>query len=263
MKRVIIFLVIACAVNLVHAQIGGISGSKLAAYCVDVVDHNHLEFEPGLYQMKSNTAWAMDGNLYNLHESPDSLDTSNGMYLRMTYGLWDKLEFGTTVSSDLVASNWGARFVIFKKEKVGLATIAGINFPLVSKSRNKNIDLSNADYSFGGGLVSTIDFSENLSLDMTAQYVMPFNTDNWQQMSGQIINFDLGYYVHNRQLQLIGGVGYSRFVTGDEVSELLSVCHGVTIETERFIIVACLPTDIYGTNAIKSNGAMLALTLTF
>lgn len=263
MRRLMLFVTLTLTIFTVNAQIGGISGSKLAAYCVDVVDHNHFEFEPGLYQMKSGTAWTVNGNLYNLHETPDSLDTDNGMYLRLTYGLWDKMEIGGTISGDLIASNWGMRVVLFQKEKLGLATIAGINFPIASQQRNKHIDLSDADYSFGGGLVSTVDFTENLSLDVTAQYVMPFNTENWQQMSGQIYNMDLGYYVQDRHLQLIGGLGYSRINDGEGISELVTMCYGVTIETERFIIVACIPTDIYGANSIKSNGALLAMTLTF
>lgn len=262
MKFIFFAVMLIFTVSL-RAQICGISGSKLQSYCVDVVDHKHLEVEPGLCLMNQSTAWGVNGELYNLYSTPDSLDSERGMYLRLTYGLWDRLEFGTVVFSDLISSSWGMRYVVFDKGKFGLATIAGANFPIVSNSRNKNLDFSAVDYSFGGGLVTSLQFSDRLSLDMTFEYINAFNEPDWKDNSGQIAYCDLGYYVENGHLQLIGGVGGSRFQNQDMVSTVCTVYYGFTVETEKYILVVSAPNDIYGENVKKSRGVSLALTLTF
>lgn len=244
------------------AQIGGISGSKLASYCVDVVDHKHLEFEPGIYHLNSGAFWDNNGNLFNHFQTPDSLITEGGMYIRLTYGLWDKLEFGVNIDSDLQSSSWGMRYVMFQKSKLGLAAISGINFPLVNKFRNKNTNLQNINRSFGAGLVSTYNFNDRFSADCTYQYMMPFQPVKMEYGTQHFSNIDLGYYLENNHFQLITSIGYSRYIAEDFTSELLSLCYGFTIETEKFILVFCLPNDIYGVNAQKNNGLLLAVTLT-
>lgn len=244
------------------SQIGGISGSKLDSYCVDVVDHKKIEFEPALYRFNSGAFWNESALLFNHFETPDSLMTTEGMYMRITYGLWDKLEVGVNIDSDLTTSNWGMRFVVFQKEKLGLAGIAGINFPLLTKYKNRNLNPANYDYNFGGGLVSTYNFTDRLSSDLTLQYLVPFKPINWQNGTLKSASCDVGYYMENRHFQLISSVAYSQF-TGDEYqSELLTFCYGFTIETDQFIFVCCLPRDIYGTNISKNQGLLLALTLT-
>jgi hypothetical protein len=95
--------------NIVRSQVGGISGSKLAAYCVDVVDHKKLEFEPAFFHARSKKQWDGQGNLNDLYETPDSVRYRTGLYFRFTYGLWDKLEIGGQVSIEQAISNWGVR----------------------------------------------------------------------------------------------------------------------------------------------------------
>ena len=264
MKRLTLSLLICFSfLELANAQIGGISGSKLASYCVDVVDHKHIEFEPGLYRSVANTFWDEAGNQHNTFKTPDSLNVSSEMYIRMTYGLWNKLEFGFNISDDLITSNWGMRYILLQKEKIGLAAIAGANLPIASKKINKNIDLSTIQYSWGAGIVSTVNLNQQLSFDFTYQYLVPFKVTNWENEKNQFINLDVGYYIHNYHFQLIGGIGYCRMQNDKRTSNLLTLCHGATIETERYIIVICLPVDIYGKNIDKSRGLLLALTLTF
>lgn len=263
MKRFLITYISAFGfLSICNAQIGGISGSKLSSYCVDVVDHKKLEFEPGIYHFSSSSEWNNEGGLSNYFQTPDSLINGDGMYIRMTYGLFNKLEFGATIDSDLRSSNWGLRYVIFQKDKVGLASIAGINFPIANTFHNKNINLSEANYSFGGGMVSTINFSNKLSVDLTYQYLAPFRPLSWNNGTSQMANVDFGYYLENRHFQLISGIGYSRFVVNNGISDLLTFCYGFTIETDNFIIVACFPNDLYGKNSPKNNGLVLAVTLT-
>ena len=45
----------------VFAQVGGLSGSKLGALCVDVVDHKKIEFEPAFFHVVSKKHVIMRG----------------------------------------------------------------------------------------------------------------------------------------------------------------------------------------------------------
>ena len=109
------------------AQVGGISGSKLDAYCVDVVDHHKIEFEPAFFHFSSRATWDDDGHLEDIYGSSDSVFHNTGINFRFTYGLWDKLEIGASISTDLQVSNWGARYILYQNNKVGVAVIAGAN----------------------------------------------------------------------------------------------------------------------------------------
>lgn len=46
-----------------YAQVGGISGSKISAYTVDVVDDHKLEFEPSFFHFIANEFWDENSNL--------------------------------------------------------------------------------------------------------------------------------------------------------------------------------------------------------
>ncbi|RLD54504.1 MAG: hypothetical protein DRJ05_14515, partial [Bacteroidetes bacterium] len=135
------------------SQIGGISASKLGSVCADVVDNKKIEFEPGFFHVVSKNAWDSDGHLENLFSSDDSVRRSTGIYFRFTYGLWDKLEIGASISTDLQRSRWGLKYIVYSKEKLGFALIAGANIPFDNKDVDKSIRLSNNITSVGGGAV--------------------------------------------------------------------------------------------------------------
>ena len=264
MKRISTLIIICLTYSpLLWSQIGGISGSKLASYCVNVVDHKRLEFEPGVYSLNSGAFWDNNSNLLNYFQTPDSLITKCGMYIRLTYGLWNKLEFGVSIDSDLHNSSWGMRYVIFQKEKLGLAAISGINFPLANKLQNKNISLENTTRSFGGGLVATYNFNDRFSADLNYQYMIPFSLEQLNYGTQHISNIDLGYYMENKHFQLIGSLGYAYNAEENFTSEVLTLCYGFTIETDKFIFVFGFPHNIYGRNATKNKGLIVAVTLTF
>ncbi len=250
--------------NSTQAQVGGISGSKLDAYCVDVVDHKKIEFEPGFFHFSSNQSWNNDGYLDDIYSSPDSLIHNTGMNFRFTYGLWDKLEIGGSVSTDLQVSHWGLRYVLYQKKKIGVALIAGANIPFGNKVVDKSVRLADNIASIGGGGVFSAQFSENLSFDFNAQYMAFIQTTNDNNKGSYYLNADIGYYLFKHQLQLIAGLGYQQSNFDQFTSSTLTVYPGVTIETgNNYIIVIAVPFDIYGTNANKNVGLMFALTLTF
>jgi len=246
------------------AQVGGISGSKLDAYCVDVVDHHKLEFEPAFFHFSSRTTWDDDGHLEDIYGSSDSIFHNTGINFRFTYGLWDKLEIGASISTDLQISHWGARYVLFQKKKIGLAVIAGANIPFGNKVIDKSHRLANNLASVGGGAVFSAQFSENLSFDFNGQYMAFIKTTDQKHKGSYYFNADIGYYVFKHQLQLIAGLGYQQSVFEAFTSSTLTVYPGVTIETgKNYIIVVSVPFDVYGNNSNKNTGLAFAVTFTF
>lgn len=250
--------------NSLQAQVGGISGSKLDAFCVDVVDHKKIEFEPAFFHFSSNTKWNDDGHLDNIYGKSDSVFHNTGINFRFTYGLWDKLEVGASISTDLQTSNWGLRYVLYQKKKIGVALIAGANIPFGNKTIDKSLRLSDNIASVGGGAVFSAQFSENLSFDFNAQYMTFIKTTNENHKGSYYLNADIGYYILNHQLQFIAGMGYQQATFDQFTSSTLTVYPGITVETgNNYIIVLAVPFDVYGTNANKNVGLIFALTLTF
>jgi len=258
------FFGILISSNFAKAQVGGISGAKLDAYCVDVVDHHKIEFEPAFFHFSSRTTWDNDGHLDDIYGSSDSVYRNTGINFRFTYGLWDKLEIGASISTDLQVSNWGARYILYQKEKIGVAVIAGANIPFGNKVVDKSLRVADNLTSVGGGGVFSAQFSENLSFDFNGQYMAFIKTTDQKHKGSYYFDADIGYYVFNHQLQIIGGLGYQRSVFEEFTSSTLTVYPGVTVETgKNYIIVLSVPFDVYGSHSNKNVGVMLALTLTF
>lgn len=263
-KSLIVLVVCSFTTIPVCAQVGGISGSKLSAFCTDVVDHKHIEFEPGFYHIRAKKNWDGNGDLQNIYSSSDSARAETGMYFRFTYGLWDRLEIGTSISTDLTVSSWGARFVAYQTEKIGVGVIAGANIPFGNRDVDGKTRASQLMTSVGGGAVFSAHFSENFSLDFNTQYMFFMKETDNNSKGSWYVNTDIGYYFFQHQFQLIAGLGYQNSVFETYSNQILTVYPGVTIETgKHYIIVITTPFDVYGMNALKNYGVMFALTLTF
>ena len=263
-KVLIIFVFFLFSGLYTFAQVGGISGSKLGAVCVDVVDHKKIEFEPAFYHARAKKYWNQDGSLENLYQTSDSVRAVTGMNFRFTYGLWDRLEIGASISTDLAVSSWGARFVIFENKKIGVAAIAGANIPFGNGDIDSKTRFSELMTSAGGGGVFSANFTENFSLDFNAQYMFFLKETHNHSRGSWFFNADAGYYFFNHQLQLIAGLGYQDAVFEDFTSQIMTVYPGVTIETgKNYIIVISAPFDVFGADALKNAGINFALSLTF
>ena len=263
-KSLIVLAIATFSVQQVFSQVGGISGSKLAAVCVDVVDHKKIEFEPGFYHSRATKYWDGESNLQNLYSTGDSTRAVTGMYFRFTYGLWDRLEIGVSISTNLAQSSWGARIVAFQNEKIGVAIIAGANIPFGNGSIDQKTRLSELLTSVGGGGVFSANITKNFSLDFVAQYMAFLKETENNSKGSWYFNADLGYYFFDHQLQLIAGLGYQNAVFENFTNQILTVYPGATIEAgKNYIIVISAPFDVYGENALKNAGINFALTLTF
>jgi len=264
MKQLLLFISFIILSISAIAQIGGLSGSKLGSLTVGVVSDKKIEFEPSFFHARSSQYWDNNKNLSNIYSTNDSLKVVTGFGFRFTYGLWDKLELGLSVSTDLSAASLGMRYAFLQKDKYGIAAIAGLNMPLGNRTIDQTIRATGNIPQMGLGLVGTYNFSENLSLDFTGQYLHFLEETNDLDKGGIYLNSDLGYYVFNHQLQLIGGLGYHFIRNKIGSHQILTVFPGITVETgNNYIIVISVPFDVYGQQENKNMGFNFALTLTF
>ncbi|MDD2322826.1 MAG: hypothetical protein PHQ69_04325 [Bacteroidales bacterium] len=264
MKNLLFLLLLVLMSVTLHAQIGGISGSKLNAVCVDVVDHHHLEFEPAFGISWQSKAWDNHSSLSSHFPGSDSTYVSSGALWRFTYGLFDQLEIGVTAPLHLDVLNFGLRYVVYQGEKAGIAAIAGFNMPvetgIVSISPETEAQLC----SLGIGAVASYAFNDHFSIDGNVQYLRYTATPTDSRNSGlACLAIDAGYYLLDHQFQVIAGLGYQNHFYPDDDHALLTLYPGVTIETgQNYIIVLAAPYDLFGKNFGKSIGFNFALTLT-
>ncbi|MBI9033424.1 MAG: hypothetical protein JEZ03_03025 [Bacteroidales bacterium] len=263
MKKLFLLLGLLSILSPAFTQIGGISGSKLQSYCVDVVDHHKQEFEPSFSISKTNGYWDNDGVKTDMFPNSNQYLLNTGMQFRFTYGLWDKLEMGVSMASDLQSSDWGMRYIIQQKKNWGVALIAGMKIPLGNRIVDPNSTKIEDVGNFGFGLVGSYTFSDRLSLDVTTQAglynkkLIPAHYGNY------FFNTDLGYYIFNKQLQLIGGFGYQGMYFEGEDRQLFTFYPGFTAETgDHFLFVMGVPISLHGKNIENLLGFNFALTIT-
>ncbi len=260
-KFYLISIVILFSLN-IKAQVAGISASKLNAVCVDVVDDKIVEIEPGFYHSSTNKSWNSDSKLINQFGN-DSINHISTMFMRVTYGLFNKIEMGLVVPVDMSAIDFGMRYVISQKEKWGLAAIAGLNTPLGNAIvvKDKHTILNTAQVGLGG--VVSYNPSNNFSVDFNTGYGKYFDQNNIDYLT--YISADAGYYFFSHQFQVVAGIGYKNFkhIQSADNQFLFTFYPGITVETgKKYILVLTSPIDIYGKNIIKTFNLGFALTIT-
>ena len=263
LTKVLALLLLFFPIKILIAQTGGISGSKISAFNVDVIDHHIVEFEPALHHLRSGKHWDENGTAVGHAASGDSIKYITGLDFRVTYGLADRLEIGMTFSNDLLLASTGMRYVLYDHARTGMALIAGVNVPLGNQTVSRTFRQSSATTNAGGGVVFTAYFSPDLSLDLNAQYFRCLRTTSDCRRCDWFFNGDLGYYLFSGKLQLIAGFGYqqSRFETAD--ARVFTLFPGITVETgKNYIIVLNSIIDVWGINMDRSAGIAMALTIT-
>ena len=264
MKQILLFLFVLIMSMNTFAQVGGLSGSKLGSYTVDVVDDKKIEFEPNFGHARASHYYDNSGNLHSIYSTSDSLKVVTAMSFRFTYGLWDKIEMGMSISTDVSAASFGFRYSFLQKEKYGLSLMTGINVPLGNRSLDQTVRATGNIPQFGIGMVGSYSFTDDLSIDFTGQYAHFLKKTDDNDKGGIYINTDLGYYILDHKLQFIGGLGYHYITNNVGSHQILTVFPGITVEaSNNFIMVFSIPFDVYGQRENKNVAFNFALTLTF
>lgn len=263
MKKLLFTSILIISSYALIAQVGGVSNSKLASLNIDAIGHHTVEFEPTVYHFSSKKYWDNDGSLQNLYGSADSINKNTGLAFRFTYGLWDKLEIGGSISTDLAASSLGIKYKFWSNDKMGFAAIAGANIPLGNKTIDNSSRYSKPITTLGAGMIYTAYLSDRLSIDATGQYFFYTEKTDYDYKGSYYINSDIGYYVFNNTLQLIAGFGYQGSTMRDVHFNTFTMYPGLTVETgKRYVLVLQAPFDIAGKNSAKNVGVSFSLTIT-
>lgn len=262
MKKISIIFILSLSTTILFGQVGGVSNAKLAALNSEAIPRNTVEFEPTVFHISAKKAWDKGGDLQDLYSTSDSVLKNTGLSFRFTYGLWDVLEIGGSISTDLANTSLGMKYNFWSNQKMGIAAVAGANIPLGNKTIDKTVRLADNLTSIGGGLIYSINFNEEFSFDASAQYLF-FATETDDNNKGTVyINGDLGYFILDHKIQLVIGAGYQSSSFDQLNSNSVTVYPGFTLHTgNRYVIILQAPFDIAGKNALKNAGVAFSLTI--
>ena len=261
-KLLLLSIVVMCHATLM-AQIGGLSSTKLSSFSSSTIEKNNLEFEPGFNHSNSRYCFDEDGNLKSHYSTTDSIRKVTIMAFRFTYGLAKNLEVGLSISSDLTISNWAAKYQLFQGERMGLATILGVNIPMGNQVDDNKIHTTDNIKIMGIGGVCAYQFTERFSADFNLQYNKYLVSTDDKDLGGTYANLDLGYYMFKSNLQLMSGVSY-RHIHNEigKSHQLLTLDFGFSLESAKnFSLAINFPFDIYGKRESKSQGFGFVLTI--
>jgi len=225
------------------SQVGGISASKLVVINTETVPANKIEFEPSFgFSISKN----------------DSINMNSDFGFRFTYGINSKTEIGIFVPLHLNSVNWGIKYHALDFNKLSLGMIAGIeNALIVNNSEEEKI--SSLFNSYAGGIVSTYQFNDKLSIDFSGQFQNHFEADKTNFNS--FLNSEIGYFVSDG-LQLVTGLQYENHHILNIQENYFTINSGITVEkAKNFILVVNIPYQFKNKYSVSSIGFSMALTI--
>lgn len=262
MNRIIgstIILFLLCQIT--NAQITGISASKVVAYTVINIPHNTVEFEPSFGSSWSSRQYDKDGNVVNLYNSPDSASVSSGLAWRITYGLFDKMEIGTSFSPSFSSVSWSTKYMVIGNDKYGFSIMAGMTNPLGNRVYNKSQRTANDVTSYGLGLIGSWFFTDQLSLDINTQFQNYSESVNGVSDGDFFFSADIGNYILNNKILLLASFSHQRSTYPTLTQKKWTFSPGVSIEyANNFLVVVNGSFDFAGRNIFKQHGFGIALT---
>lgn len=244
MKKIILFVILFLFTQMqtVFSQISGISASKLVAYNTSAVPKNAIEFEPAFdFSVSKNDSILIDKN----------------MGFRFTYGLNNKTEIGILLPFSFNSVNWGIKYHAFDFNQLSFGIIAGIENALTVNNSNE-LNSDTFFKSYAGGIVSTYQINDKLSVDFDSQIQNSFHFS--KQDFHLFINSEIGCFVTDG-LQIITGLQYEKNTDMFSRNQL-TLNSGITVEkAKNFILVLNFPYRIKSKYKPASVGFAMALTI--
>jgi len=261
-SKFIILFMVTFMTSYCQAQIGGISASKVAAFCVDPIDNHQVEFEPSYTIQSASYYWDENGDQQSIFNSSDSVEISSSLMWRISYGLLDdKMEVGISFSPDLSSFNWGAKATVWQQEKTSISLMTGLFTPLGNRIIDKSDRTPDDVMSYGFGVINSWVFTETFSLDVNIQYQDYLQNTEGISDIDYFFNIEAGKYVMKNRLLLIGGFGYQHYNFEENDQHKWTFYPGVSIEfAENFLVVFNGAFDFRGKNMAKTSGFGMALT---
>lgn len=246
-----------------QAQITGISGSKISAFCTTVVGHHKIEFEPGFTVQGTKQYWDNNGDIQSSFGSSDSLEIQTSSYLRFSFGFNDKLEVGMALSTDLTYNNFASRYIFHQGEQSEWALMAGLYVPFGNRTIDRNQKSDDDLIASAFGVVFSHFVDDKLSVDLNAQYQSYHGKRSDGHKVDYFVNADLGYFI-NPKWQIIAGLGQQISVFDGANQGKLTFYPGFSIEPgNQFLVVLNGNFDVAGKGQQRFNGFNFALTILF
>ena len=89
--------------NISNAQVAGVSAHKLTLVSASILPEGTFEFEPAFSVLNSNNYFNENWDI----QQQDGRSTASSLDFRMTVGLTEQLEIGTSISSNIEEINFG------------------------------------------------------------------------------------------------------------------------------------------------------------
>jgi len=263
MRKLFLLILIGLINANIHAQVGGLSASKLGTLGAAPVPEGTIEFEPFFGYALSTNFFDSNGAIQPLFSTSDSIMKFSASGFRFSYGLMENLEVGVSLPVDVSEVRFGAKYKLPFKGKLTMGFLAGYNTLVGNQVYTRRNAVQELTPSYVGGLIMTYEFNEKFSIDFDAQFQKHTLTTYFGHTHGFYINSDIGYYLMEK-VNFILGLNYNfrAYELAVNSSQLLTINTGIVIETgENFILVVNAPIDILGKNDFKTKGFGLALTI--
>ena len=237
------FILIILFSQYAFSQTGGISASKLVVINTETVPANKIEFEPAFNILIQNS---------------DSLRTSSDFGFRFTYGLNNKTEIGISLPVNMQAISWGVKYNLANFNRLSFGMIAGIENALIVNN-SKELKTSTFFNSYTGGIVSSYQINDKLSIDFDGQIENHFHYS--KQDFNLFLNSEIGYFITDG-LQLVSGIQYGNNPLTEIHENNLTLNSGMTVEkAKNFILVLNFPYQFKSKQLSSAFGFALALTI--
>lgn len=257
-KNINLILVIILLITVKNpAQVGGLSATKLTLQSATVLSAGEFEFEPAFNVMNSKSWFGDNGNLADLNGN----NVASALDFRMTAGIAEGLEIGSSISSTIEEIIFGAKYLFYDNSKTSLALTGGVILPAGNKFvADSLLNLENT-FSFSVGPVFSFNLSENNSFDITLVYSTNFESNDVPDVFYGGIGWG---YMLRENFQLVLEVAGYACIDNKICSDKLSLFPGVTYDiTENFSFALGFQHDLLGKNEENHFGYFGAFTISF
>jgi len=257
MRFFLVLIIILCSFFNANSQITGISASKISSFTARVIPKDAAEFELNYGVNHSRKLWDQDGNTQSLYRSEDSINVSTTYGIRVAYAFTEKFELGAFVSPS--SSNWSTKLNLMDKERFSFALMAGINLPFGNVVNDKRNRQASQVRSYGFGLISSHDLSDDASIDINLQLQDYMASAPGLTDQDKFFSIDYGQYVHNGTILLIASFAYQHSSAPGGNQTALSFNPGISFEMNpKFPIAVNGTFGLSGKNMQKVNGFNVA-----
>jgi len=254
-KRVLLLILIS--VNLMNAQISGISNTKLLVPNAATLNKGHFDFELSFSVFSANSHFNSDGDLSNLSNS----EIVSNVSFRITLGVMDNLELGTAFSTGMEDVFIGSKFTAFKNDNTALAVIAGGSLPAGNFSETEPTENYVSKYSYTTGAIISHKIANYLSLDGVLSYSKINGSTDFNHLFSYGVS--LGYFLAGTFQVITELNGYTTF-NGNFHSNKISITPGFTYQFSQYLLLVFgIQNDIWGNNELSGTNYVTAFTMSF